>query len=186
MKKRRIIGLALVMALVAITVSGTLAYLMDKPEPVTNTFEIGKVDIDLQEATKKNKDSLEDYHYFMTPGSDIAKDPKITVKADSEDCWVYVKIEKSENFDTYLEYTVADGWTPLDGEDNVYYRQGTANDEWSVLANDKVTVKTSVTAEQAALLEDPANRPTLTFTAYAIQKDNVADAATGWPLVSGN
>ena len=186
MKKRRIIGLALVMALVAITVSGTLAYLMDKPEPVTNTFEIGKVDIDLREEHKSNKEGLEDYHYYMTPGSDIVKDPKITVKADSEDCWVYVKIEKSENFDTYLEYTVADGWTPLDGVDNVYYRQGTANDGWSVLANDKVTVKTSVTAEQAALLEDEANRPTLTFTAYAIQKDNVADAATGWPMVSGN
>jgi hypothetical protein len=87
-----------------------------------------------------------------------------------------VKLDKSTNFDTYLEYVIADGWTKLDGvTDTVYYRvvDGTTNQigtAYSVLMGDQVTVKGSVTKEQMNALDaEGAVKPTLTITAYASQ-----------------
>ena len=81
---------ALLMAFVLViagTVGVTMALLTDKTDSVVNTFTIGKVDITLTE-TKGNGAKL-------VPGTTIDKDPKVTVIADSEDCYVFVKIEKS-------------------------------------------------------------------------------------------
>lgn len=85
------------------------------------------------------------------------------------------KLDKSASFDTYLEYVIADGWTKLDGVDTVYYRvvDGTTNQigtAYSVLKDDQVTVKGSVTKEQMNALDaEGAAKPTLTITAYASQ-----------------
>ena len=86
MKKRT---LALILALVLVfgaAVGGTIAYLTDTTDPVTNTFTVGNIDITLAET----KDDFK-----MVPGCDIAKDPKVTVTANSEDCWLFVKIDES-------------------------------------------------------------------------------------------
>ena len=112
----------------------------------------------------------------MIPGYTIHKDPKAKVLAGSEECFLFVKLEKSDKFDTYLEYNIADGWTELDGvTDTVYYRvvDGTTNQigtHYSVLKGDQVTVKDTVTKEQMnALNAEDAKKPTLTITAYASQ-----------------
>ena len=112
----------------------------------------------------------------MFPGYDLEKDPIATVLEGAEDCYLFVMLEKSSNFDTYLEYAIADGWTKLDGvADTVYYRvvDGTTNQigtAYSVLKGDQVTVKGSVTKEQMnALAAAGAVKPTLTLTAYASQ-----------------
>ena len=63
----------------------------------------------------------------------------------------------------------------LDGVDTVYYRvvDGTTNQigtPYSVLKDDQVTVKGSVTKEQMNALDaEGAVKPTLTITAYASQ-----------------
>ena len=66
----------------------------------------------------------------------------------------------------------------------VYYREvaaTTTDTAFSVLTSDQVTVKNTVTkADMDAIANNTASKPTLTFTAYACQKDNVADAATAW------
>ena len=165
MKKK---SLALVLALAMIVVcvvGGTLAWLIDKTDPVTNTFTYGDIDITLAETTGTS--------YKMIPGYTIAKDPKVTVLAGSEKCYLFVKVDKSTNFDSFMAYTIAAGWEALDGVNGVYYRvvdtagMGTA---YSVLANDQVTVKDTVTkADMNALKADDAIQPTLTFTAYACQ-----------------
>lgn len=177
--------------LVVATVMGTLAYLTDTTDEVKNTFTIGKVDIDLtEEAGKENNKQFK-----MVPGCTITKDPKVTVNAGSEDCIVFVKVEKSANFDAFLTYEVDVGntaWTKLTGVtgvDNVYYRvvkNVTADQTFSVLKNDKVQVKDSVTSEKMNALT-AANYPTLTFTAYACQLTNgTADfsAAEAWAKVN--
>ena len=90
-----------------------------------------------------------------------------------------------DNFDDFLTYTVAGGWTALSGEDGVYYREIPSADtdtELSVLMNDLVTVKEEVTKQQFTEIED--DLPFMTFTAYAVQRDNLADAATAWAKVS--
>lgn len=85
---------------------------------------------------------------------------------------------------------MADGWTALDGEADVFCRKvesaGTAQ-EFPVLADDRVAVKDSVTKEQMEALT-AESYPTLTFTAYAVQlyKTNGTSftAAEAWNLVS--
>ena len=119
----------------------------------------------------------------MVPGNTIAKDPKVTVEAGSEDCWLFVKIEESQNLDTYISYTVASGWTELTAGSGIYWRQAKAGDSFSVLANDEVIVNSSVNKTQMEAIKT-ADQPTLTFTAYAVQKDNVADAAAAWAIAN--
>ena len=176
MKKKLTVSLA-VLALVACMAAGaTLAWLTAKTSSVTNTFTYGDINIELKETTGTS--------YKMVPGNTIAKDPKVTVKANSEECWLFVKVEKSTNFDEFMEYSIASGWTALAGVDGVYYREvtsSTTDTEYYVLSGNLVTVKDSVTKEDFAGLK--GTMPTLTFTAYACQKDNVSTAADAWNLV---
>lgn len=105
------IPLALVLA-IGCAVGGTLAWLISKTDPVVNTFTYGDINIGLEETTGSN--------YTITPGMDITKDPKVTVKANSEACWLFVKV-KEENWPTLADangtkkvsYSIADGWTAL-------------------------------------------------------------------------
>ena len=176
MKKKLTVSLA-VLALVACMAAGaTLAWLTAKTSSVTNTFTYGDINIELKETTGES--------YKMVPGNKITKDPKVTVKANSEACWLFVKVEKSGNFDEFMTYGIASGWTALDGEDGVYYREvtsSTTDTEYYVLSGNLVTVKDSVTKEDFAGLK--GTMPTLTFTAYACQKENVSTAADAWNLV---
>lgn len=183
MKKK---GLALVLALtllVICVVAGTLAWLTAKSDTVTNTFTTSDIKVELTETNET---------YKMVPGYDIHKDPKATVLAGSEECFLFVKLEKSQNFDTFLTYEMAEGWTLVSGETNVYFRKvltadiGTA---YSVLKGDQVTVKGTVTKEQMNALDaEGAAKPTLTVTAYASQLHKNATteftAAEAWANVN--
>lgn len=174
MKKKT---LALVLALtllVAGVVGGTLAWLTDRTAEVKNTFTVGDINIDLTETTRD---------YKMVPGNKLDKDPTVTVKANSEACWLFVKVTESENLDTFITYAIAEGWTEL--QDGVYYREvpaSNADQTFSVLKGDAVTVKDTVTKEM--LTADGFTNPTLTFKAYAIQKDHFTTAAAAWAEVS--
>lgn len=170
-KKTLAIALAVVLVLCC-AVGGTLAWLSDKTDPVTNTFTAGDINIDLTETTN---------NYKMVPGNTIAKDPTVTVKANSEACWLFVKVEKTNNPDNYLTYTIDSGWTALTGVDGVYYREvaaSTTDQSFAVLTGNQVVVKNTVTKTMLETAKTSA--PTLTFTAYAVQKDNVANAAEAW------
>ena len=174
MKKKT---LALVLALtllVAGVVGGTLAWLTDQTAEVKNTFTVGDINIDLTETTTD---------YKMVPGNTIAKDPTITVKANSEACWLFVKVTESTDLKDFITYTIANGWTKL--QDGVYYREvpaSAADQTFSVLTGDAVTVKSDVTRTMLETAKTDA--PTLTFQAYAIQKDHFATAAAAWAEVS--
>lgn len=174
MKKKT---LALVLALtllVAGVVGGTLAWLTDRTAEVKNTFTVGDINIGLTETTTD---------YKMVPGNTIAKDPTVTVKANSEACWLFVQVTESENLDTFITYAIANGWTKL--KSGVYYREVPASDAdqpFSVLAGNAVTVNNTVTKEM--LTAKDFTNPTLTFKAYAVQKDNVASASDAWAKVN--
>ena len=182
MKKKT---LALILALVMVfgaAVGGTIAYLTDTTDAVVNTFTVGNINIDLKETTKD---------YKMVPGNTINKDPKVTVEAGSEACWLFVKVNESDNLDNFISYAVATGWTQLqdkDGNDvaGVYYRSvdaTTADVTYSVLTDDQVTVLTTVDKDDMDGLTADTN-PTLTFTAYAIQKAGFDTASAAWAEVS--
>lgn len=196
MKKFRELSGKLVVAMLAVTlligcaIGGTVAWLTANTTPVVNTFTYGDINITLTETKPENKQAK------IIPGVDIEKDPKVTVKANSEDCWLFVKVEKAGTFvDGKVTYSIADGWTKGDGTKipaNVYYRQVgavTADTDFYVLAgNEKyphgiVKVSDQLTKQE---IKDITTNPTLTFTAYAVQKDGIADAATAWEKVPTN
>ena len=103
MKKK---SLALVLALAMIVVcvvGGTLAWLIDKTDPVKNTFTYGDINIKLEETDATvAADGSATKEFKMIPGYAIDKDPKVTVKAKSDACWLFVKVEKSANFDDFM------------------------------------------------------------------------------------
>ncbi len=177
------------LALVLCTIiGGTLAWLVTETDPVVNTFTYGDINITLQE-TDTNKDGDNDPNtntYPMVPGHTITKDPKVTFKANSEDAWLFVKLQKTANFDDFMTYEIADGWTELDGVDGVYYREVSkaAQDvEFTVIKDNTVTVKGEVTKEMLNALDanGASNYPKLIVTAYAVQRDsNIATAAEAW------
>ena len=180
--KKKSLALLLAIALVVVgAVAGTVAWLTDQTPSVTNTFTTSDINIELKE-TKNN--------FQMIPGWNIEKDPKVTVKAGSEACYLFVKLEKSTNFDTFMTYEMADGWEPLPGNDGVFYREvaaATADTTFEVLKGNQVTVKDEVTkAQMNALTAD--TYPTLTVTAYASQlyKNNTEKftAAAAWDHIA--
>ena len=171
---------AAVLALVLVlgcALGGTVAWLVAKSDPVVNTFTYGDINIALTETTGEDDKII--------PGVDIAKDPKVTVKANSEACWLFVKVEETGTFvDGKVTYSIADGWTALTGQPGVYYREVgavTADTDFYVLKDNVVKVSDTLTKED---IKDIPTGPTLTFTAYAVQKDGIADAATAWSKIS--
>lgn len=187
MKKFRELSGKLVVAMLAVTlligcaIGGTVAWLTAKTDPVVNTFTYGDINIELTETKPENKQAK------IIPGVNIEKDPKVTVKANSEACWLFVKVKEAGTFVTdKVTYSIDTGWTKLTGVtgvDNVYYREVgavTADTDFAVLKDNMVTVSDTLTKED---IKSIATDPTLTFTAYAVQKDGIADAATAWAKV---
>lgn len=194
-KTKSLLSMFCVMLVLSIPVLGSLAFLSDSTDEVKNTFTAADIDIKLEESG--------DLDLKMVPGKELAKDPKATVEANSEACWLFVKIDASANYATYFGtpgYTVADGWTELTsaaGEHSkVFYRTVASSDSdqvFNVLAdanssttdvggNGSVVVSPDVT--KAQMEAAAADAPTLAFTAYAIQQLGLADAAAAWAAIS--
>lgn len=175
--KKKTVALLLALTLVlGVVAGGTLAWLTDTSGTVTNTFTTSDINVKLEE-TKGTGTTATEKSFRMVPGWTIDKDPKAWVEAGSEDCYLFVKLEKSTNFDSFMTYKMADGWTELTGVDGVYYRVVTAdgrestskiNEPYSVLKDDQVKVLGSVTKEMMNGLKEK-DYPTLTVTAYASQ-----------------
>lgn len=180
-----LLSLVLVIGCVA---GGTLAWLTATSNEVNNVFTTSDIGVTLEES--------DDLNLKMVPGWTITKDPKATVTTGSEDCYLFVKVEKSANFDDFMTYAIAEGWTEL--SDDVYYmifdskdaenenEMGTA---YSVLKDDQVKVKDTVTKEDMKALTDDS-KPNLSFTAYAVQlyRENGTQftATEAWAMVNGN
>lgn len=191
---KKMIAVLSIILVMLVGVAGTLAYLQVKTGSVQNTFAPSNIDLTLAETPTEGGTATENT-YKMIPGVKIDKDPKVTVKADI-DCYVFVEVTETANFDTYMTYAIASGWklfdattgeateiaagTDLDGT-YILVREVSADaakngKEFSVLANDQVMVPNTVTKTQMNDLYNTdgtvitASQPKLTFTAYAIQK----------------
>lgn len=179
--KKKIVALCLCIALAVVAIGGaTLAYFTDTTPAVKNTFTVGNVDIDLTETTGSS--------YTVIPGVDIDKNPQVTVKADSATSYVFVKVEKNNWNDTMLSYTMGDGWEQLmDNSDpaaavaGVFYRvvdKSDTNRDFPVIKDNKITVSKQITGSTFT------GEASLTFTAYAIQKDTFNTPYAAWTEVS--
>ncbi len=207
MKKRTLI-LVLALALVfGIAVGGTIAYLTAKSEQVTNTFTVGNIKIKLEEhddGTENGEVVTSRDDIKALPGAEIPKDPFVTVLANSEDCYVYVRVLNNmtggagtnmqnvatPNIDTE-HWTLVDGKWDDFGYGTVlyrYYKVVELSDVDQALEPlfTTVTISSSLTAEQLATIDGK----TIVLMAYAHQAANVdqdtADAAAStWAFPSG-
>lgn len=173
--KRTILTVAAIALIACGVVGTTVAWLSDTTDPVTNIFTYGNIDITLEETDDGDGDLLENT-YDIKAGTPITKDPIVSVLPGSEDAWVFVKLEKSPDFDTFLQFTVAGDWTALEGYAGVYcleYTKSEAEFSRFVLENNTVDVKPEVTREMLNALE---TSPTLKVKAYAVQRDAELDA----------
>ena len=183
--------LALVLAL-GCGIGGTLAFLAAKTNDVVNTFTFGNLSVTLKETTGTE--------YQIVPGTNITKDPKASV----------VQVEGTDKIDAYLfvevtevnwpaatmgegvrkvNYAWGDGWTELESaaHDNVkvIYRTVSANQygtQYTILKGNQVTVDGSLTKAEVDAAQK-VGQPTLTFKAYAVQKDNLATPELAWAEV---
>lgn len=184
----------LALAVTGYPVSGTVAWLASKSESTVSTFTIGDINITLTES------SADSQPVKIIPGIDIGKDPKVKVEPNSEACWLFVKAEETNwpdfkdanGTERKVSYSVAagdNGWKALENVPGVYYREVSAEDAkggiaYYVLAgsaehpNGVVTVSRELTKTEVNRLA--GTQPKLTFTAYAVQREGIDDAAAAW------
>ena len=189
MKKILVLALAALL-LVAVSVAGTVAYLTATTGDLVNTFTPTTISVGLSETKPTNNTAP------IIPGVAIEKDPKVTASATSGVAyWVFVEItegtwlnaKETDGTTRKLEYAVDTAWTLLGTKQNgakVYYQAVNNGGEFEdeVLANNQVTVSTTLTAAEMPA----AQNSTLTFKAYAIQQATFASAAAGYKEASGS
>lgn len=145
MSKKSLALLLAVALLIGGAVGGTIAWLTDTTEKVTNTFSVGNIDIELLEHELKDGALLNtgcptniqesEHHevsnnaYKIIPGTEQPKDPFVRVKANTEKCYLFIQVqpvnnetgnEEADNVATkYITYTINDEvWTQLKDDQN--------------------------------------------------------------------
>lgn len=216
MKKARkaLLTLCAALLLVSMTVGATVAYLTSTDE-VKNTFTVGNVEITLDEAKVNtagepmaddevveeiaDADRTDANNYKLLPGHTYVKDPTTTVKANSEDCYVRMKVtfNKSDVLDTL--FPDADLTALFTGYDNTIWKyennvedeenhtrtyefryheivaQSDADNRLAPLFTHIVMPGTLNNAQLAQLAGVE-----ITVVAEAIQADGFADVAAAW------
>lgn len=206
--KTKVLSLLIAAALlVTTTVFGTMAYLTDADD-VVNTFTVGSVAIQLDEADVKLDGSYETNHdsrvkandYKLIPGHNYIKDPTVTVLKDSESSYIRMLVTVSnasalkEVFGSNLPLeNYVEGW-----DRTVWVPNGSTND------TDKNTITyefryngTVKASDSNVVLDDlfesftipgtitgeqlaKLKNTTITVVAHAIQADGFTDANKAW------
>lgn len=181
--------------LVVASVLGTIAYLTAN-DKVTNTFTVGQVAINLDEA-KVNPDGtrvegvarVKENSYKLLPGHEYTKDPTVHVNAVSENSWIFVKVENgiaayeaniTKDYKQIADQITENGWTALDGVANVYYKsyaQNATGADLVVFNNFKVSDTANTVGGWANITE---KRTKVIVNAYAIQADGFDTAKEAW------
>ncbi len=212
MKKRnKVLGLMVgAVALVGVSIMGTMAYLTATTDTVQNTFTVGNVTIKLDEAdiTNTSNRTSEGNKYQLIPAKTYKKDPTVTVTSNTADCYLFVKFEEKNNIlkgtqDTQIvEFTTTltreNGWFELDNNPGVFYREVGKNDStrsWVLLADiagetgKNIKISEDLTNDTMPGTQYEADGeiktiadPELDFTAYAVQKDGLS-VTEAWDLV---
>lgn len=190
---RVLLVVCLMLVVMVGSIAGTVAWLTATSDPVTNTFTVGDIQIDLKETwnTDTNNDKVNDaWKGKVVPGGSESKDPKVTVKAGSEKCYVYVTVENNLVIGSDTVATVnidSTKWSVVETKGNkTLYRYYTVVD--ASTADQECAVFTTVsydgdkiTKSNIAQLKDK----TIVINSFAHQSDNttqtVADtAAKAW------
>lgn len=202
-KTKKILALALAaVMLVCTTVAATVAYLTANTGVVNNTFTVGSVAIDLDEAdvdvygvrTQNPRDKANIYK--LIPGHEYVKDPTVHVKSGSESCFLFVKVvneitsveaAQSANYNTIAKQMELKGWKPVANQaeyPNVYYFDGKYDMNANPLVSDFIVFEEFEIADNANVSSlvgtDGKVTAVVTIDAYAVQADGFVDAPDAW------
>ena len=189
LRMKRVLLTASLMVLVAVvSIGGTIAWLQDGTETITNTFAPTGIGITLKETVENEFD--------LIPSKEYKKDPVVTVVGSDKnvDIYLFVKFEEiaptGKTPKDYLNYTstltTANAWTQGDGTNiptDVWYRTVSASESatsWNLLVDDKVTVKDTLTKTDMPVNADDVK---LQYTAYAIQTAGFDTPEEAWEEV---
>jgi len=205
--KKHLSTILLIALVAAISIGATLAYLTDEDKAV-NTFTVGKVGIELDEAKVdeygfeiEGADRVKTNEYKLIPGHSYVKDPMVTVDAGSEESYVrmIVKINKAAALknvfgNDFLPQDFVKGW-----DANIWNTTTLVVEENDVLTYEFRYHKTVTTLEPKADkeleplftgIDFPGNVTAeqlltleglqIDIEAHAIQADGFADADAAW------
>ena len=206
MKKKLMTVLALVLV-IAMSVAGTYAYLTSQ-DTVVNTFTVGNVKINLDEAKANpdgslvpNAERVKANSYKLLPGHEYTKDPTVTVLAGSESSYIKMTVtfSKAAELDEIFKPNGADMTSIFNGYNSTnWIAKGNTEDTEKNTRTYEFWYKEAVAAPDADValdaLFDSIKVPgtitgkqlatiegmTITVNAYAIQADGFADAADAW------
>lgn len=192
MSNKKFIAILSVFVMLALTmvvgcaVDGTVAWLVSESKSSVSTFTLGDINIKLTGESESQP-------LKIIPGVGIRRSLKVTVDPNSEACWLFVKVEETnwpdlketDGTTRKVSYSanVQNGWIALEGNPGVYYREVSAEDAQRGDAYDvncNVTVSQMLTKEEVNSIAAAETQPQLSFTAYAVQRDGIDDAATAW------
>lgn len=192
MSNKKFIAILSVFVMLALTmvvgcaVDGTVAWLVSESESSVSTFTLGDINIKLTKAESESQPLK------IIPGVDIRRSLKVTVEPNSEACWLFVKVEetnwpdlkKTDGTTRKVSYSVnvPNDWKALEGNPGVYYREVSAEDAQRGDAYDvncNVTVSQMLTKAEVNSIA-AGTQPQLSFTAYAVQRLGIDDAAAAW------
>ena len=147
------------------------------------------VDYDELSNIKKAEDDDDTYRvientYKLIPSHTYVKDPTIRVSADSEDCYLFVEITNGLDGVATINGLNANGWEPVQGEDNVWAYTKTETDD-VVSGGAEVKVFDTFTFSESAD-PDTYKDESIAVTAYAIQADGLGSMtpAARWALAN--
>lgn len=196
MSNKKFIAILSVFVMLALTmvvgcaVDGTVAWLVSESESSVSTFTLGDINIKLTGESESQP-------LKIIPGVEIRRSLKVTVEPNSEACWLFVKVEgtnwpafRDTNGTAKVSYSVnvPNDWKALEGNPGVYYREVPAeNAKYGVsyLVTGVVAVSEELTKAEINSIAS-GTQPQLSFTAYAVQRDGIGDAATAWAAANNS
>ena len=199
--KKAIIAAVCAVMLVVGSVAGTMAYLTSQ-DSVTNTFTVGNVAITLDETNVDKKDAAgqdnsslardQANSYKLMPGHTYIKDPIVHVDANSEDCYLFVKVVNEiaaieDSSDTVASQMANEGWICIDPNNGIYVYTTDETNPAVVSGGANVTVFDDFTIADTVnntTLATYANK-TITVTAYAIQADGFSGKTASYIWTAG-
>ena len=197
MSNKKFIAILSVFVMLALTmvvgcaVDGTVAWLVSESKSSVSTFTLGDINIELAEESGSQP-------LKIIPGVEITRTLRVKVMPNSEACWLFVKVEetnwpdfkKTDETTRKVSYSVnvPNDWKALEGNPGVYYREVSAEDaktgvEYDV--NGVVAVSEELTKAEINSIAS-GTQPQLSFTAYAVQRDGIDDAATAWAAANNS
>lgn len=193
MRSKHFAGILLAGAIGIAAIGGVSAYLTDS-ETVSNTFTVGKVDIDIDEPNWDPEDNKK-----IEPGKVISKDPQIK-NTGNNDAYVFMKVsipkaeiesvsgegaKQEKTMQELFSFTASDSWTLLeskadDGKQSyVYaYNQILKPEETTAALFDKLVFVNAVEGQlEGQTLEVPVYAYAIQTTDTGADSENVVENA---------